>query len=74
MLIEIERLPESVKSIIREKTSDKEVDVFWSNRCNEEGEDWYELQIDSADELTTFFYKEGWGEICSIEEALEEFE
>ncbi|OZB98105.1 hypothetical protein [Paenibacillus sp. XY044] len=74
MIIEVGKLPDSVKSIIRQQTTDSEVDVYWSNGCNEEGEDFYELQVESTDNQITYFYKEGWGEINGIEEALEELE
>ncbi|MHB0943354.1 hypothetical protein ACYCSU_17030 [Paenibacillus sp. ALE1] len=74
MLIELKRLPEEIRNIIRERTNDKVIDVWWANSCNNEGEDFHELYIDSNDSLNNLYFKYGWGEITSLEEALEELE
>lgn len=74
MLIELKILPEVATHIVSTRTDQEVVDMWWSNGCNEEGEDYYELYIDSHDNNQNFYYKYGWGEINSLEEALEELE
>jgi|GEM_PF-5029936 len=74
MFIELNGLPEVTRHIVSFRTNHEVVDLWWSNGCNEEGEDYYELYIDSHDNSQNFYYKYGWGEIESLEGALEELE
>ncbi|MBE7896151.1 hypothetical protein G7L40_20390 [Paenibacillus polymyxa] len=74
MIIELKRLPDVTRHMVGERTNDPNMDIWWVNGCNEEGEDYYELYIDSHDNHHSFYYKYGWGEIKSLEEALEELE
>lgn len=74
MIIDLKVLPEVARHIVSTRTDSEAVDIWWSNGCNEEGEDYYELNIDNYDNTQNFHYKYGWGEITSLEEALEELE
>ncbi|MBD8839373.1 hypothetical protein IFU39_16295 [Paenibacillus sp. CFBP 13594] len=74
MIIQVDRLPLETKSIVEQQTTDVEVDLYWSNGCNSEGEDYYELEINSMDYKNHFHSKSGWGEILNLEQALEELD
>jgi len=74
MFIELKELPEVTRHIVTMRTDYEVVDLWWSNGCNEEGEDYYELYIDSHDNNQNFYYKYGWGEIESLDGALEQLE
>ncbi|MNI74976.1 hypothetical protein D3C73_1310940 [compost metagenome] len=74
MLVKTNGLPIKLKEFIQTKTSSQVVDVWWSNGCNEEGEEYSELYIDDGETLETVFSTNTWGEIYNLEEALEELE
>jgi len=74
MFVELKGLPEVTRHIVSMRTNSELVDLWWSNGCNEEGEDYHELYIDSHDNKQNFYCKYGWGEIESLEEALEGLE
>ncbi|WP_440110108.1 hypothetical protein [Paenibacillus sp. QZ-Y1] len=74
MIIDIEQLSSEIQSVIKNQTNEKKVDFYWGNFCSDEGEDCHELYIDSEDNQINYIYRTGWGEITSLEEALEELE
>lgn len=74
MIIDVCKLPNDIRLKIQKQTNDLRVDIIWSNGCNEEGEDYYEVSIDSEDNQFNYFCNSGWGNIETLEEALEELE
>lgn len=77
MNVAVESFPESIKRKISNsckcKTLPKEVDLLWTNCCNEMGEDYSIVFIwcDSCNE--ELYTSSQWGEIGCLAEALEFF-
>nr|WP_145401619.1 hypothetical protein [Paenibacillus xylanexedens] len=72
MIVSINKLPAYMSTYFQKHIDSTDVNVWWSNCRNEEGEDYCKLSVESVDGDTIYYYDETWGSINNIGEALEE--